>query len=95
MSVIRTIALVVVTAAATIFFVQNLATTEVSFLIWSLAAPRALVFFIVFALGWLAGFLAHLLKPQRRIAQTTGGSARGAPPSARSSANGPPEPSDP
>lgn len=60
----RTLALVLITILATIFFVQNLATTEVAFITWSIAAPRAVVFVIVFALGWLTGYLVHALRPK-------------------------------
>jgi uncharacterized integral membrane protein len=69
LGLIRTIALVVVVIVATAFFIQNLATTEVVFLTWSIAAPRAVVFFLIFVLGWVAGYLTSAIRP-RRAAKT-------------------------
>ena len=52
---IRTVVLVVIAIIAAIFFMQNFATTEVAFLTWSIVAPRAVVFLIVFGFGFVAG----------------------------------------
>lgn len=60
----RTISLIVITVLVTIFFIQNLATAEVAFLTWSIAAPRSVIFALIFALGWAAGFLVHALSPR-------------------------------
>jgi uncharacterized integral membrane protein len=64
---LRTIALVVITVLVTIFSVQNLASTEVVFLTWSVNAPRALIYFLLFALGLATGFLIRALRPKRPV----------------------------
>lgn len=66
MAVIRTLLLIVITALVTIFVVQNLATIEVAFLTWAFAAPRALIFAMIFALGVTVGWLAWVLRPRPR-----------------------------
>ena len=62
---LRTLALVAITVLVTIFSVQNLASTEVAFLTWSINAPRALIYFLLFALGLATGFLIRALWPKR------------------------------
>ena len=42
-----------------VFAIQNVATVEVNFLIWNLKLPRALLYFIIFAIGALIGWLAR------------------------------------
>ena len=73
-NLIRTIALVVIAMLATIFLIQNLATIEVAFLTWSISAPRAVIFLMVFAVGLAAGYLLHALQPRRQgaLRQTKG-----------------------
>lgn len=61
---IRTGLLIVITVTVTVFFIQNLATTEVAFLTWSISAPRAVVFALIFALGWVVGYLVHAFTPR-------------------------------
>lgn len=61
---LRTIGIVLLTMLATLFCVQNLATIEVAFLTWSIAAPRALIFLVLLAAGFVLGFLAHALRPR-------------------------------
>lgn len=68
---IRTIWIILLTAAATLFCVQNLTTIEIVFISWSIAAPRALVFFILLAVGFVVGFLAHALRPRQPDAPPT------------------------
>jgi uncharacterized integral membrane protein len=63
MSFIRGAILVAITAALTLFTVQNLAPFEVRFAVWSLQAPGAVVVIGIFALGAVFGFLANLLRP--------------------------------
>lgn len=65
---LRTLALVAITVLVTIFSVQNLASTEVVFLTWSIHAPRALIYFLLFALGLATGFLIRALQPKRQPA---------------------------
>jgi putative membrane protein len=66
LSLIRTTGLIIVAIIALVFLIQNLATIEVAFLTWSISAPRAVVFLMVFAMGLIAGYLLHALRPQRR-----------------------------
>jgi uncharacterized integral membrane protein len=66
LSVIRTTALVLIAALVTLFFVQNLTATEIAFLTWSLTAPRAVAFLIVFLLGAAVGYLLRALRTRQR-----------------------------
>ena len=68
LGLLRTIALVALGVIATLFFVQNLATTEVAFLTWSVSAPRAVVFAFIFVTGLTMGFLLVTLRPRRKQA---------------------------
>ena len=70
-SVIRTVALVAIAIIVTTFFMQNFATTEVAFLTWSIVAPRAVVFLIVFGFGFAAGYLLHALSSRRQVTPVT------------------------
>jgi len=40
-----------------LFIVQNIVTTQVIFLFWTLELPRAILLFLVFALGVLVGWI--------------------------------------
>jgi len=42
---------------AVLFAVQNVATVEVSFLLWTLKMPRAILMFLVFVAGALFGWI--------------------------------------
>jgi uncharacterized integral membrane protein len=64
LGLIRTVALVLLTIVAAIFFVQNLATIEVAFLTWSFAAPRAIIFLLLFAIGLAMGYLLRAFRPR-------------------------------
>ena len=64
LKLLRTIGVVLLTMLATLFCVQNLTTIEVAFLTWSIAAPRALIFFVLLAAGFVLGFLSHALRPR-------------------------------
>jgi uncharacterized integral membrane protein len=75
---LRTIALVLIAVIATLFFVQNLAATEVAFLTWSVSAPRAVIFALIFVLGLAMGALLVSLRSRRK--QTRGPAAAPAPP---------------
>ena len=68
---IRTVALVAIAIIVTTFFMQNFATTEVAFLTWSIVAPRAVVFLIVFGLGFAAGYLLHAVSGRRPVMPET------------------------
>lgn len=57
LKLLRTITLVIIAGLLGAFVIQNLATTEVVFLAWSITAPRALTFILMFALGLIFGYL--------------------------------------
>jgi uncharacterized integral membrane protein len=63
---IRSVGLVIITMLVTVFFIQNLASTEVVFITWSVSAPRAIVFFLVFVAGWIMGLLVNAIRPRRK-----------------------------
>jgi uncharacterized integral membrane protein len=65
LGLIRTIGLILITMLATVFFIQNLATAEVAFLFWSISAPRAVIFLLVFVSGLIGGYLLNALRPKR------------------------------
>ncbi len=67
---LRTIAVVAIAVVTTLFCVQNLAATEVAFLTWSVSAPRALVFALIFLSGLAMGALLVSLRPRRKSTTT-------------------------
>ncbi|MEZ5971063.1 MAG: hypothetical protein R3C31_04575 [Hyphomonadaceae bacterium] len=69
---LRTLGIVLLTVLATLFCVQNLTTIEVAFLTWSIAAPRALIFFMLLATGFILGFVTHALRPSGKSHPPTG-----------------------
>ncbi|MEZ5956184.1 MAG: hypothetical protein R3C27_03085 [Hyphomonadaceae bacterium] len=69
LKLLRTLGIVLLTALATLFCVQNLTTIEVAFLTWSIAAPRALIFFVLLTTGFILGFLGHALRPRSKPRQ--------------------------
>jgi len=44
-------------ALIVVFAVQNATTVEVSFLFWSMALPRAVLLFLIFAVGVVTGLI--------------------------------------
>jgi lipopolysaccharide assembly protein A len=66
LGLIRTLGLVVIAVVAAVFFIQDLATIEVAFLTWSISAPRAFIFLLVFGMGLTAGYLLSALSPRRQ-----------------------------
>jgi putative membrane protein len=54
-----------------VFVVQNVAIVEIKFLLWSIEMSRALLYFIIFLLGLLSGWLltAHHAKVKQRKKQ--------------------------
>lgn len=54
---IKLVISLVLLALVLIFVVQNTQVVEIHFLLWSLAMSRALVIFLVLAIGMLAGWL--------------------------------------
>lgn len=65
-SFLRTLALVMITIALTVFTLQNLAPLEVRFITWTARAPSAVIIVVIFVLGAAFGFMAHALRPGRR-----------------------------
>lgn len=51
---------------ALIFVIQNLETTQVNFLLWTMQMPRALMLLMVFLAGALAAWLVATLKRHDR-----------------------------
>jgi len=49
-----------------LFIIQNTEVTEVRFLFWSVAMSRALMFFLLFALGMVVGGLLHAARFRHR-----------------------------
>lgn len=49
----------VIVGLVVVFAIQNAATVEVQFLLWSTAMPRVVILFLFFAAGALVGWLAH------------------------------------
>ena len=47
-------------AVLVIFIVQNFSFTRISFLVWELSLPRAILFFLIFILGFLTGLAIRL-----------------------------------
>ena len=62
-----------ITLLVVILFVQNIATVEVRFLIWSLSLPLALLLVAVYLLGMLSG--KSLLGAIRRLRRSGQGQA--------------------
>lgn len=51
---------------ALIFIAQNVDIVSYQFLLWTVSAPRFLVFLIILAIGWLLGWSFHLLRKKRK-----------------------------
>jgi len=49
-----------------LFIIQNTEVTEVRFLFWSVAMSRALMYFLLFALGIFTGWLLHAASVRHR-----------------------------
>ncbi len=61
---IRFWAAMTVLGLVVIFTIQNVAVIEVTFLLWTLKLPRAILLFLVFAAGAVCGWLfSHWHKP--------------------------------
>jgi len=54
---LKTIIGLVLVALVILFTIQNLEIVTVRFLLWDLSLPRAVMIFVVFLIGALAGFL--------------------------------------
>lgn len=58
-----------------VFVLQNLATVEVGFLVWTIQTPRAVMLLAVFAAGVLVGWLVATLKRGERRSPSSGPSS--------------------
>ena len=54
---LKTVIGLVLVALVIVFTIQNLEIVTVRFLLWDLSLPRAVMIFVVFLIGALAGFL--------------------------------------
>jgi len=57
MKKLQTVTGIVIVGLVVLFTVQNVATVEVSFLAWSISLPRAVLLFLVFVGGVVAGLI--------------------------------------
>ena len=57
---LKLVSLIVVATLFLIFILQNAAPTVVSFLVWEVRSPRAVVLFLVFLGGLVSGILLML-----------------------------------
>lgn len=55
-----------IVALLALFTFQNLVTVEVTFLVWAIQLPRALLVFVVFGLGALFGWILSSARHRRR-----------------------------
>ena len=71
------IAYLLIAALLAVFLVQNAASTELHFLVWSVAMPQALLVFLVLLIGVLLGWSLHAYVAfrRRRKAVAAGGPA--------------------
>ena len=54
---IRWWAVLAIVGIVVLFTLQNIVTVQVTFLLWTMELPRALLLFIVFSLGMLVGYV--------------------------------------
>jgi len=59
----RFIAILVLIVLVLIFIFQNIEMVKVSFLIWEMSLPRALMIFITLVIGVVVGYLSNRGKP--------------------------------
>jgi len=63
---IKSILSLLLIIAALIFAIQNFATVEIQFLLWSFSLPRALMILILLGIGFVIGLLFYSLVLHRR-----------------------------
>jgi uncharacterized integral membrane protein len=66
MQSIKSILSLLLIIAALIFAVQNFATVEIQFLLWSFSLPRALMILTLLGIGFIIGLLFYSLVLHRR-----------------------------
>ena len=62
----RKLALILLATLALVVVLQNMAQTEISFLLWSTSMPRALVLLVFLGMGTVIGYLLGWKKPPHR-----------------------------
>ena len=53
---IRPLVIIALIGLVVLFVIQNVATVEINFFIWSASMPRAVMVFIIFVLGAVTGW---------------------------------------
>jgi uncharacterized integral membrane protein len=66
MQSIKSILSLLLIIATLIFAIQNFATVEIQFLLWSFSLPRALMIVILLGIGFIIGLLFSSLMRHRR-----------------------------
>jgi len=66
MQSIKSILSLLLIIATLIFAIQNFATVEIQFLLWSFSLPRALMIVILLGIGFIIGLLFYSLVLHRR-----------------------------
>jgi putative membrane protein len=66
MQSIKSILSLLLIIATLIFAIQNFATVEIQFLLWSFSLPRALMIVILLGVGFIIGLLFYSLVLHRR-----------------------------
>jgi len=66
MQSIKSILSLLLIIATLIFAIQNFATVEIPFLLWSFSLPRALMIVILLGVGFIIGLLFYSLVLHRR-----------------------------
>lgn len=63
---LRGFLILVLAGLLVVFVIQNASTAEVDFLFWSVQLPRAVLFFVIFAVGAVIGWLTRYfaLRPE-------------------------------
>ncbi len=56
---IKLILILLLSGLVVLFIVQNVAAVEIQFIVWSFRISRALLLFIIFAIGLLLGWALH------------------------------------
>ncbi len=63
---IKSIISLLLIIAALIFSIQNVASVEIQFLLWSFSIPRALLIMILLGVGFVIGMLFYSIAFRRR-----------------------------
>jgi uncharacterized integral membrane protein len=66
MNKVKISSVMIILMLVVVFTLQNTEQVDVRFLFWQLALSKALMLFLVFALGMLSGFVLNMLKHEAR-----------------------------